>query len=112
MKTLVRAFMRWVMIVFLVLDFILLSVIVARCQSVHERHPDYVDAEDTIRFMSVIFISKDDKLIYWKRETRYELILSSTAYDDKTKLEGKLDGRICIIYCKTHLYAYLITQCK
>lgn len=112
MKDLVRLFVRWVIIVFLTLDLILGAVIIARCQDVHEKHSTQADFEDTMGFISVHFLSKDDRLIYWRRETKYEVKLSSFGYDKYTKFEGKLEGRLCIIYCKTHLFAYVVTPCK
>ena len=66
-------------------------------------------------FISVTFLSKDDHLIYWKRETKNEIKLSSFGYDKYTKFEtplDKLDGKLCVIYCKTHSFAYLVIRCK
>lgn len=105
-------FVRWVIIVLLVLNLILGVAIIATCQEVHEKHSTQADVEDTMGFMSATFMSKDDRLIYWRRETKYEVKLSSFGYDKYTKFEGKLEGRICIIYCKTHQFAYLVTSCK
>jgi len=70
-------FVRWVIIVFLALDIMLGVVIIARCQDTHERHTSQADVEDTMGFISVTFMSKDDRLIYWKRETKYEVKLMS-----------------------------------
>lgn len=112
MKDLVRGFVRWVIIVLLALNLMLGVVLVARCQDGHEKHKSEADVEDTMGFMTVKFMSKDERLIYWKRETRTEIKLSSFGYDKYTKFEGKLEGRLCIVYCKTHLFAYLVTNCK
>lgn len=112
MKQLARLFMRWLIIVLLVLDTILFFAITAKCQSVHQQHVDLVDLEDKVGFMSVIFLSRDDNLIYWKRETKHEVILSSFAYGKNTVIDGKLDGKLCILYCREHLFAYFITHCK
>lgn len=112
MKDLVRLFVRWVIIVLLTLNIMLGVVLVARCQDVHEKHKSKDDVEDTMGFMTVQFISKDERLIYWKRETKTEIKLSSFGYDKYTKFEGKLDGTLCIVYCKTHLFAYLVIQCN
>lgn len=116
MKDLARLFARWVIIVLLALNIMLGVVIIARCQEVHEKHATQADVEDTMGFISVQFLSIDDRLIYWRRETKYEVKLSSFAYDKYTKFEtttkDKLSGKLCIIYCKTHLFAYLVTPCK
>lgn len=112
MKDLVRLFVRWVIIVLLTLNIMLGVVLVARCQDIHEKHASEADVEDTMGFITVTFLSKDERLIYWRRETKYEVKLSSFGYDKHTKFEGKLEGKLCIVYCKTHLFAYLVTSCK
>lgn len=112
MKDLVRLFVRWVIIVLLALNIMLGVVIIARCQDGHQKHSSQDDVEDTMGFISVYFLSKDERLIYWRRETKHEVKFSSFGYDKYTKFEGKLEGRVCIIYCKTHLFAYLITECS
>lgn len=116
MKTLVKRFVRWLIIVLLTLDLILLATIMAMCQDIHPKHSDQTSVEDEMGFISVYFLSIDNRLIYWKRETKHEIKLSSFGYDKYTKFElldkDKLKGRLCIIYCKTHLFAYLVTPCK
>lgn len=111
MKSLAKGFIRWLLIVLATLTIITWTVAVMRCQT-HEKHESQADVEDTMRFITVDFMSKDDRLIYWRRETKYEVKLSSFGYDKYTKFEGKLEGKLCIIYCKTHLFAYLVTPCK
>ncbi len=112
MKSLVRGFIRWVILVGIVLNVILWGFILVRCQDAHPKHDTQADVEDTMGFISVKFLSKDDRLVYWQRETKNELRLSSFGYDEYTKFETKLDGKICVIYCKTHMFAYLFTKCK
>lgn len=121
MKDLVKGFIKWCLIVLLTLNIILWAFIAIHCQAVaqqldtHPRHASQEDVEDTMGFISVQFLSKDDRLIYWKRETKYEIRLSSFGYDQYTRFETKpekLHGKICVIFCRTHLFAYLVTQCK
>lgn len=111
MKWLVKSFIRWVILVGITLNIVLWGFILVKCQE-HPKHDSQVDVEDTMGFISVQFLSKDDRLVYWKRETKYEVRLSSFGYDKYTKFEGKPEGRICVIYCRTHMFAYLITPCK
>lgn len=110
MKELVKGFVKWVIIVFVTLDIIVWSVVLCHCQ--HPKHPSNEDFEDTMGFITVTFMSQDDRLIYWKRETRNEVRLSSFGYDKYTKVEEKLEGKLCIVYCKTHMFAYIVTKCS
>lgn len=116
MKSLVRGFVRWVILVGITLNVILWGLIIAHCQDIHPRHDTQESVEDEMGFITVHFLSKDKRLIYWKRETKNEIKLSSFGYDDYTRFElidkDKLSGKLCVIYCKTHLFAYLITKCK
>jgi len=111
MKDLVKGFVKWFIIVLLTLNVILWVSIIARCQT-HPKHDSIADVEDTAGFISVKFLSKDDRLIYWKREMKREVKLSSFGYDKYTKFVDKLEGDLCILYCKTHSFAYIVTQCK
>ena len=115
-KALAKGFIRWLIIVGLTFNVIVWGVIAAKCQELHPKHDSSASVEDEMGFISVTFMSKDDRLIYWKRETRHEIKLSSFGYDKYTKFEfvdkDKLNGRLCIIYCKTHMFAYLVTQCE
>lgn len=111
MKDLVKGFVKWLILVLTTLNIILWSFIIARCDT-HPKHESRADFEDTMGFISVQFMSKDDNLIFWRRESKHEIKLSSFGYDKYTKFEGKLEGQLCIIYCKIHNFAYVITECK
>lgn len=113
MRDLVRQFTRWVIIVLLILNLVLGAAIISRCQEVHEKHESREDFENTMGFKSIILMSKDDRLVYWKKELKMRVVLSSFAYDKYTRFEVKqMEGCALAIYCKTHNFLYLLTPCK
>lgn len=109
-KFFVKGFIKWLLIVLVTLNIIVWSVAVLHCQT-HPKH-DNDDIEETIGFKSVIFMSKDDNNIYWKKETKTQVTLGSFGYDKYTKFYGPVEGRLCVAYCKTHLFAYVVERCQ
>jgi len=111
MKELVKGFFRWFLIILTTLTLIVwASIFWVYCQE-HPKHESQEDVEETVRYTTVQYLSNDKRLIYWKKETKYRVIMSSFGYDKYTRFEGKMD-RVCILYCQTHLFAYLVVECK
>lgn len=114
MKDLVKGFIKWLMIVLTTLTLILWGLIfVAYCQDNHPAHKSTEDFEDTVGFRSVKITSKDDRLIFYTKELKNRIYIGSFGYDKYTRFDDfKLDGKYCVLYCKTHLFAYIVSPCK
>lgn len=113
MKDLVKGFVRWCLIVLATLTIILwVFIFMTYCQDVHPKHKSNEDFEETVAFRTVIFTSKDDKLLFYKKEYPKTVYLGSFGYDQYTKFyDFKLNTKMCVLYCRTHSFAYIISTC-
>lgn len=122
MKDLVRGFVKWFVIVLLTLNVILWVTVATKCQEYDyyypeekthsELHKDRKEWEDSIRYRIAEITSVDGDLIYWKKETRREIKLSSFGYDKTLQVEkgwiNKPTGCHQMWYCITHNFVYMI----
>jgi len=113
MKSLVKGFVRWLLIVLATLTIITWSVAVLKCQT-HPKHDNLADFEDDVRFGTFTFLSVDKDKVYWKRDTKWELKLGSFDYDSTTKWDRSkpTGGCVVLIYCITHKFLYTLYPCK
>lgn len=126
MKSLVKGFIKWLIIVLATLTLIVwVFIFTAFCQSVydaakpkttqdvHPKHPSLEDFEDSIGYRIVTITSKDDRLIFYTKELKNRVYLGSFAYDKYTRFDDKkFEGCYNILYCKTHNFAYVVAPCK
>lgn len=119
MKALVRGFVKWLMIVLTTLCVFLLTAVVTYCQpkdvpDTHPVHKSFEDWEEAIGFRTVEFTSKDHRLLFYKKQRKYTVFLGSFGYNKETRFDSEklFEGRFCVLYCKTHQYAYIISPCK
>lgn len=93
----------------ILLIFFLASFV--RCQHI-KQHTNQEEYEDSIGVKFLEVTSKDESLIFWKQELRYQVKVSSFGYDSKTIFPDKFkpEGCFVAIYCKTHMYLYLLVQ--
>lgn len=100
---------------FVILIVFLCFVVVAYCQENKPigNPPHYVQHsgqekekwEDELRVRVAMFTSKDDNLIYLRKENKYGIKLFSFGYDPESKVP-KLKPEKCYLwlYCLRHLY--------
>lgn len=118
MKDLVKGFVKWLIIILATLTAILWSVIItAYCQlaktDIHPKHPSLDDWEDTIAYRVVTITSKDERLLYYKKELKMRVYLGSFGYDQYTRFDDKkFEGCYQVLYCRTHNFAYVVSPCK
>lgn len=114
MKELVKGFMKWLIIVLATLCLIVWVIIFkAYCQDVHPKHLTQEDFEDTIAYRIVTITSKDDRLLYYKKELKLRVFLGSFGYDKYTRFDDKkYEGCYQVLYCKTHNFAYIVAPCQ
>lgn len=122
MKDLIEIILKYLLVIFGSLT-ILIGVV--NCQKVYESaqpkleqdvHPDHKtieDFEDTIGYKTVTAISKDHRLLFYKKEVKLKVFLGSFGYDKLTRFDDdKWEGRYYILYCKTHNFAYIVSPFK
>lgn len=114
MKDLVRGFMKWLIIVLTTLTLITwVFIFMVYCQDAHPQHKSNDDFEETVAFRTVVFTSKDDRLLFYKKEYAKTVYLGSFGYDQYTKFyDFKLDTKMCVLYCRTHSFAYIVDSCE
>lgn len=113
MKELVKSFVKWLLIVLTTLVVITWSFIFsAYCQEVkqeiHLPHPTQEDFEDNVRFVMVGAMSRDDRLLFYRKENRRSVFLGSFAWDKNTKFYNEWKDCVAVLYCKAHNFAYVV----
>ena len=110
MKDLVKGFVKWFIIVMLTLNIILWASVAVRCQyepakpkdtpEVHPVHKTQEDFEDTVGFRTVEFISKDHRLLFYKKNTKTMVMLGSFGYNKLTRFDSDniMSGKSCVLY--------------
>lgn len=124
MKALVKGFARWLIIVLATLCVILWTAIAVHCQyeaarpkdepDTHPVHKTQEDWEEAIGFRVVEFTNKDNRLLFYKKQLRYKVFLGSFGYNKDTRFDSEklMDGKFCVLYCKTHSWAYIVSPCN
>lgn len=123
MKELVKGFIKWLIIVLATLTLIVwVFIFTAFCQSVydaarprettHPPHKTLEDFEESIGFRYVVAMSKDSSLLFYKKDYKNRIHLGSFGYDKFTKFVGNYEGTLCVLYCKTHQFAYIVAPCE
>lgn len=112
MKNLVKAFVRWLIIVLLVLNALVFWGVVKSCGQ--HRHDNQADLEDDIRIKTVTFLSIENDTLYFKRETKHRVDLGSFVFDSETKWdrEKPFNGCYVALFCITHDYLYGFYTCR
>lgn len=107
MKYLVRGFIRWLMLIGIGLNLIVWTAIIARCQH-RTLHTDQDEWESSIRVKIVTATSRDDNLVYWKKNKKLEIVMSSFGYDKDTRFSDFEIGKCYqVFYCEKHLMSYI-----
>lgn len=80
-------------------------------------HTDEDEWENTIGVTFITVTSMDKELIYYYVTRKFEQKLSSIGHDDKTIYQDETkkfipEGCFMMMYCKTHLMAYLLVRIK
>ena len=120
MKSLVRGFVRWVILVGITLNVILWGFIISHCQTPeHDKlHPDQDSWEASVRITFITVTSKDKDLLYFYTSRKWEQRLASIGYDNKTvfqsvkdkKQKEVLQGCYLMFYCLEHKMALFLQQ--
>lgn len=78
----------------------------------HPAHKTLEDFEESIGFRYVEAMSKDHRLLFYKKEYKNRIFLGSFGYDKYTRIEGSYEGKLCVLYCKTHMFALIVAPCE
>lgn len=108
-------------IIMLIMGLIISAVNVA-CQykaakpidepNTHEPHKTLEDFEESIGFRYIEAMSKDHRLLFYKKDYKNRVHLGSFGYDKNTRIEGNYEGKLCVLFCKTHTFALIVAPCK
>ena len=116
---LIEGFVRWLVVV--IVTLLVISTVVCQYEAarpkanpdVHPVHKSQEDFEDTIGLKIVTAMSKDDRLLFYKKELKLKVHLGSFGYDQYTRFDDtKWEGTYCVLYCKVHNFAYIVSPCK
>lgn len=78
----------------------------------HPLHKSLEDFENSIGFRYVEAMSKDPRLLFYKKDYKNRIHLGSFGYDKNTRIEGAYEGKMCVLYCKIHTFALVVAPCK
>ncbi len=78
------------------------------------QHTEQEEYEDAIRFKTITVLKQDSDFIYWAKNTKYKLQLSSFGFDKNTEFpkDYKQEGCYMAIYCEKHLMLYTLVTMK
>lgn len=127
-KELVKGFVRWLIIILLVLNALVYwGIISAHCQEVKPtpkveeihayKHKDKVQQEDEIRMMSVTVTEKNGDLVYLYRENKKVVEITFLFWDKNSVIKDKdviptyqFKGCYLMLYCLEHRYIYWLQR--
>lgn len=101
----------------IILLLILFATGVVNCQTHLSSHTDNIEWQDSGGWMIASLTSRDEKLLYLQRTSKSILKAQSLEWDSDTRFDFgdakkpyQFTGCFFIIYCKTHLVAYLVAR--
>jgi hypothetical protein len=122
MKELVKGFIRWLIIVLLVLNALVYwGIISAHCQEKNEvhsqKHTETIEQQDEIRFMFITVTDKNGDIVFYYRESKKQIEISMLFWDEQSVLRDpnasrpyKFKGCYAALICLKHLYIYWLER--